>query len=83
MLLAFARRYSSSSYLEVVCCSIKGFDSLEEELGLLEKLKQRGQFGSQREFTFPVKHHVELGLALDLFDFETASEVYYAITTPF
>jgi hypothetical protein len=26
---------------------------------------------------------VELGLALDLFDFEAASEVYYAITTPF
>jgi hypothetical protein len=30
-----------------------------------------------------VKDHVELGLALDLFDFEAASEVYYAITTPF
>jgi hypothetical protein len=30
------------------------------------KLKQRGQVGRQREFTFPVKDHVELGLALDL-----------------
>ncbi|KAH9573427.1 hypothetical protein CY35_02G208500 [Sphagnum magellanicum] len=29
----------------------------------------------RREFTFPVKNHVELGLALDLFDFEAASEV--------
>jgi len=83
MSLLFAKRYSSSSYLEVVCCSIKGFDSLQEELGLIEKLRQRGQVGSQREFNFPVKDHVELGLALDLFDFEAASEVYYAITTPF
>lgn len=33
------------------------------------------QVGSQREFSFPVKDHVELGLALDLFDFEAASEV--------
>jgi len=33
------------------------------------------QVGSQRQFTFPVKDHVELGLALDLFDFEAAAEV--------
>ncbi len=32
------------------------------------KLKQRGQVGRRQEFTFPVKDHVELGLALDLFD---------------
>jgi hypothetical protein len=31
--------------------------------------------GNQREFTFPVKDHVELGLALDLFEFEAAAEV--------
>lgn len=36
---------------------------------------KRVQVGSQREFLFPVKDHVELGLALDLFDFEAASEV--------
>ncbi|KAH9533675.1 hypothetical protein CY35_18G064900 [Sphagnum magellanicum] len=35
----------------------------------------RKEVGSQQEFTFPVKDHVELGLALDLFDFEAASEV--------
>ncbi|KAH8933462.1 hypothetical protein BDL97_18G031500 [Sphagnum fallax] len=35
----------------------------------------RKEVGSQREFNFPVKDHVELGLALDLFDFEAASEV--------
>lgn len=34
------------------------------------------QVGIQLEFTFPVKDHVELGLALDLFDFEAASEVF-------
>jgi seryl-tRNA synthetase len=47
------------------------------------KLKQRGQVGRQREFTFPVKDHVELGLALDLFDFEAASEVCSAWPHPF
>ncbi|KAH9573428.1 hypothetical protein CY35_02G208500 [Sphagnum magellanicum] len=35
----------------------------------------RKEVGRRREFTFPVKNHVELGLALDLFDFEAASEV--------
>ncbi|KAG0597862.1 hypothetical protein M758_12G026200 [Ceratodon purpureus] len=35
----------------------------------------RKEVGSQREFTFPVRDHVDLGLALDLFDFEAASEV--------
>jgi len=47
------------------------------------KLKQRGQVGRRREFTFPVKNHVELGLALDLFDFEAASEVCSAWPYPF
>lgn len=35
----------------------------------------RKEVGSQRKFTFPVKDHVEVGLALDLFDFEAAAEV--------
>ncbi len=47
------------------------------------KLKQRGQVGRQRQFTFPVKDHVELGLALDLFDFEAACEVCSAWPYPF
>lgn len=34
------------------------------------------QVGSQGEFAFAVKDHVELGLSLDLFDFEAASEVF-------
>jgi seryl-tRNA synthetase len=51
--------------------------------GVKVKLKQRGQVGRQREFTFPVKDHVELGLALDLFDFEAASKVCSAWPHPF
>jgi seryl-tRNA synthetase len=47
------------------------------------KLKQRGQVGKRREFTFPVKDHVELGLVLDLFDFEAASEVCFVWPYPF
>ncbi len=47
------------------------------------KLKQRGQVGKRREFTFPVKDHVELGLVLDLFDFRAASEVCSAWPYPF
>jgi seryl-tRNA synthetase len=47
------------------------------------KLKQRGQVGRRWEFTFPVKDHVELGLALDLFDFEAAFEVCSAWPYPF
>ncbi|GAQ88289.1 serine--tRNA ligase, chloroplast or mitochondrial [Klebsormidium nitens] len=35
----------------------------------------RKEAGKQREFTFPVKDHVELGEGLDLFDFDTAAEV--------
>lgn len=41
-----------------------------EELAVLRK-----EVGTKRDFTFPAKDHVELGLALDLFDFDAASEV--------
>ncbi|CAM6091028.1 unnamed protein product [Calypogeia fissa] len=44
-------------------------------LGSEDLATVRKTVGSQRQFTFPVKDHVELGLALDLFDFEAASEV--------
>ncbi|KAI3962494.1 hypothetical protein MKX01_021769 [Papaver californicum] len=35
----------------------------------------RKMVGSQRQFDFPVKDHVQLGKELDLFDFDAASEV--------
>ncbi|KAL2622352.1 hypothetical protein R1flu_002557 [Riccia fluitans] len=35
----------------------------------------RKTVGQKREFSFPIKTHVELGQDLDLFDFETAAEV--------
>jgi seryl-tRNA synthetase len=47
------------------------------------KLKPRGQVRRQRQFTFLVKDHVELGLALDLFDFEATSEVCFTWPYPF
>lgn len=36
--------------------------------------------GSQREFGFKPKDHVELGLALDIFDFDKAAEVQENMT---
>jgi hypothetical protein len=33
------------------------------------------QVGSQRNFSFTIKDHVQLGKDLDLFDFDAASEV--------
>jgi seryl-tRNA synthetase len=33
------------------------------------------QVGSQRNFSFPIKDHIQLGKDLDLFDFDAASEV--------
>ncbi|KAB2628875.1 serine--tRNA ligase [Pyrus ussuriensis x Pyrus communis] len=33
------------------------------------------KYGSPREFSFPVKDHLQLGKELDLFDFDAASEV--------
>ncbi|KAJ7520221.1 hypothetical protein O6H91_20G073000 [Diphasiastrum complanatum] len=44
-------------------------------IGPEENAVVRKQVGVKREFTFPVKDHMELGLALDLFDFEAAAEV--------
>ncbi|CAN6720612.1 unnamed protein product [Malus baccata var. baccata] len=35
----------------------------------------RNMVGSPREFSFPVKDHLQLGKELDLFDFDAASEV--------
>ncbi|PON46772.1 Serine-tRNA ligase, type [Parasponia andersonii] len=35
----------------------------------------RKMVGSRREFSFPVKDHLQLGKELDLFDFDAASEV--------
>lgn len=35
------------------------------------------QVGSQREFSFPVKDHLQLGKELDLFDFDAAAEVLF------
>ncbi len=32
-------------------------------------------FGSQREFDFPIKNHVELGESLDLFDFKRGTKI--------
>lgn len=33
------------------------------------------QFNKKPEFSFPPKDHVELGLALDIVDFDSAAEV--------
>lgn len=33
------------------------------------------QVGSQRNFSFTIKNHLQLGKELDLFDFDAASEV--------
>lgn len=44
-------------------------------LGSEDLATVRKTVGGQRQFSFPVKDHVELGLALDLFDFEAAAEV--------
>jgi seryl-tRNA synthetase len=65
-----------------VCSSRSGF-MVSKRRAVKVKLKQRGQVGRQQQFTFPVKDHVELGLALDLFDFEAASKVCSAWPYPF
>lgn len=35
------------------------------------------QVGNVREFSFPIKDHVQLGKDLDLFDFDSAAEVIF------
>lgn len=38
------------------------------------------QVGSPREFSFPIKDHLQLGKELDLFDFDAAAKVYCLFT---
>lgn len=38
------------------------------------------EVGSQPEFSFPVKDHLQLGKELDIFDFDAAAEVLFLFT---
>ncbi|KAF2589152.1 hypothetical protein F2Q70_00041841 [Brassica cretica] len=62
--------------LQQVARSIPNMTHPDVPIGGEDSSAIRKEVGSPREFTFPIKDHLQLGKDLDLIDFDSASEVY-------
>ncbi|XP_020866969.1 serine--tRNA ligase, chloroplastic/mitochondrial isoform X2 [Arabidopsis lyrata subsp. lyrata] len=68
--------------LQHVAQSIPNMTHPDVPVGGEDSSAIRKEVGSPREFSFPIKDHLQLGKDLDLIDFDSAAEGFTPLTTP-